>query len=73
MGCRGLNAFAMRNYPDIRREVVAEDPVKKPTARVEEAVLRLFAHLASELGFVTPEITDLQQYPCSAAVDRESP
>lgn len=48
----------MRNYPNILRE----DPVKKPIARVDEAVLRLFAHLTSELGFVTPKITDLQQY-----------
>ncbi|KFZ13857.1 hypothetical protein V501_03496 [Pseudogymnoascus sp. VKM F-4519 (FW-2642)] len=73
MGCRGLNAFAMRNYPDIPKEAVAEDPVKKPIARADNAVLRLYADLATELGFVSPEITNLQQYPCSTAAVVESP
>jgi hypothetical protein len=73
MGCRGLNAFAMRNYPDMPREVVAEDPVKKPIARADNAVLRLYADLASELGFVSPEITNLQQYPCSTAAVADYP
>ncbi|KFY68421.1 hypothetical protein V496_01043 [Pseudogymnoascus sp. VKM F-4515 (FW-2607)] len=51
-GCRGLHAFAMRNYPDIPKETVAEDPVKKPIARADNAVLRLYADLATELGFL---------------------
>ena len=73
MGCRGLNAFAMRNYPDIPREVVAKDPLKKPIARADNAVLRRYADLASELGFVSPEITKLRQYPCSTAVVADYP
>ncbi|OBT39549.1 hypothetical protein VE00_09472 [Pseudogymnoascus sp. WSF 3629] len=73
MGCRGLNAFAMRNYPDIPKEAVAEDPMKKPIARADNAVLRLYADLATELGFVSPEITNLQQYPCSTAAVVENP
>ncbi|OBT55954.1 hypothetical protein VE04_03627 [Pseudogymnoascus sp. 24MN13] len=73
MGCRGLNAFAMRNYPDIPREAVADDPVKKPIARADNAVLRRYADLATELGFVSPEITNLQQYPRSTATGVENP
>ena len=58
----------MRYYPYLLRETVREDVVKQATAKANPAVLRRLADLASRLGFNSPEITALKQYPSSSAV-----
>ena len=67
LGYRQIYAFSMRHYPRLPRETVGEDVVKQATAKADTAVLRRFADLASELGFDSPEITDLKRYPSSSA------
>ncbi|KAL5345257.1 hypothetical protein ACLOAV_009627 [Pseudogymnoascus australis] len=68
LGCRQINVYAMRHYPDMPREGVREDRVKKATAEADRAVLRLYADLAGQLGFDSSEIVALKQYPDARAM-----
>ncbi|KAF6229360.1 hypothetical protein HO133_007476 [Letharia lupina] len=66
LGLRQLYAYAMRHYPQMpkspkpstRREIMM-----RPTTHADPTVLREFAELAERLGFESPEIADLKQYP----------
>jgi hypothetical protein len=63
LGYRQIIAFAMRYFADMPKEPVMEDRVIQPAAMADRAVLRRFADLADELGFSSPRIKRLQQYP----------
>ncbi|KAH6670148.1 hypothetical protein B0J14DRAFT_112537 [Halenospora varia] len=71
-GVRHLFAFAMRDYPYIPRELEKQNPLKKPRARADPAVLRRLADLASEVGFESPEISALKEHP-NTGVTRDYP
>ena len=65
-GYRSLIVFAMRNYRSIPKKPSGKDLLAKSTLEPDKAVLREFADLARSLGFVSPEIIDMQQHPISA-------
>jgi len=67
LGCRQLYAYAMRHFLDIPREPQTRDCRATSIAKADPAVLRGFADLASRLGFDSPEIMALRQYPRSTA------
>lgn len=67
LGCRQLYAYAMRHFLDMPREPQMRDRRATSIAKADPAVLRRFADLASRLGFDSPEITALKQYPRSTA------
>ncbi|KAI9770687.1 MAG: hypothetical protein M1839_003071 [Geoglossum umbratile] len=68
LGVRQLVAYAMRHLYDMPQESKKDDRVMKSTVNVDKAVLRRFADLAERLGFESPEITNLKQYPNSTTV-----
>ncbi|OBT40478.1 hypothetical protein VE00_07893 [Pseudogymnoascus sp. WSF 3629] len=72
LGVRQLVALAMRSYPDMPPDPIIEDPVQKATTKADRAVLRRLADLAYELGFESPQILSMKQYPYSKT-RRESP
>ncbi|ELR06586.1 hypothetical protein VC83_05451 [Pseudogymnoascus destructans] len=57
----------MRHFADMPKEPVKEDRVMQPAAIADRAVLRRFADLADQLGFTSPRIKHLQQYPTALA------
>jgi len=57
----------MRHFADMPKELVKEDRVMQPAAMADRAVLRRFANLANHLGFTSPRIKRLQQYPAALA------
>jgi hypothetical protein len=65
LGCRQIWAFAMRYYPDMPKDKMKKDRVKKAEPKADPAVLRRFGDLANALGFKSPGILKLQQYPTS--------
>ena len=72
LGVRQLVALTMRSYPDMPPDPIIEDPVQKATTKADRAVLRRLADLAWELGFDSPQILSMKQYPDSRTT-RESP
>ncbi|KAI9767338.1 MAG: hypothetical protein M1840_005747 [Geoglossum simile] len=68
LGVRQLVAYVMRHLYDMPLESKKDDRVMKSTVNVDKAVLRRFADLAKRLGFESPEITNLKQYPNSTTV-----
>jgi Protein of unknown function (DUF3723) len=62
-GYRQFFAFAMRHFREIPQEGENEDAVAMPKAKADKAVLRQFAQLATRLGFESPEIQKLLEYP----------
>jgi len=62
---RQLWAFAMRYHREIPRRSSGKDLLAKPTVILNTAKLREMADLADRLGFESPEIRALQQYPRS--------
>ena len=73
LGYRQIIACAMRNYPGMPREPVKEDLIKQSTAKADEAVLRMIADLATELGFESPQITALKQHAGSKNTQENFP
>ncbi|KFX95974.1 hypothetical protein V490_03610 [Pseudogymnoascus sp. VKM F-3557] len=67
LGYRQIIAYAMRHFADMPKEPVKEDRVMQPAAMADRAVLRRFADLADQLGFTSPRIKHLQQYPAALA------
>lgn len=65
-GYRSLVAHVMRKYRYIPKKPLGKDLLAKPTLEPDRAVLREFVDLARRLGFVSPEIIEMQQYPVSA-------
>ena len=65
LGYRQLRAFAMRYYREIPKKPTGKDLLAKPRATADTAKLREMADLAAQLGFESPEITTLKQYPKS--------
>ncbi|KAH6704325.1 hypothetical protein BKA61DRAFT_618366, partial [Leptodontidium sp. MPI-SDFR-AT-0119] len=53
----------MRYYPAMPADRVKEDPVQTAATKPDPAVLRSLADLAYDLGFDTPQISALKQYP----------
>ena len=68
LGCRQIWAFAMRYYPDMPKDKVKKDRVKKAEPKADPAVLRRFGDLANALGFESPRILKLLQYPTAHPV-----
>ncbi|KFY64740.1 hypothetical protein V496_03055 [Pseudogymnoascus sp. VKM F-4515 (FW-2607)] len=67
LGYRQIIAYAMRHFADMPKEPVKQDRVMQPAAMADRAVLRRFADLADQLGFTSPRIKHLQQYPAALA------
>jgi len=70
LGLRQLHAYAMRHYPKMPRSPTPstrKELIMRPTTHADPTVLREFAELAERLGFESPEITDLKQYPTTRA------
>ena len=67
LGYQQIHVHAMRNFLDMPREPQGEDTLAIPTMKANTAALGEFADLAQCLGFESPEITALQQYPHPAA------
>ncbi|KAH7323832.1 hypothetical protein BKA65DRAFT_555502 [Rhexocercosporidium sp. MPI-PUGE-AT-0058] len=64
LGARQLIALAMRDYPAMPADRVKENHVQTaPTKEADPAVLRSLADLAFALGFDTPQIRALKEYP----------
>ena len=66
LGLRQLYAYAMRHYPQMPKSPKSstrKELMIRPTTHADPTVLREFAELAERLGFESPEITDLKQYP----------
>ncbi|KAL5331275.1 hypothetical protein ACEPPN_000804 [Leptodophora sp. 'Broadleaf-Isolate-01'] len=64
LGVRQLIALAMRDYPAMPADRVKENHVQTaPTKEADPAVLRSLADLAFALGFDTPQIRALKEYP----------
>jgi hypothetical protein len=68
LGSRQIFAFAMRHYPDMPKEKVRKDRVKKAEPKADPAILRGFGDLANALGFKSPGILKLLQYPACQPV-----
>ncbi|KAI9769847.1 MAG: hypothetical protein M1840_003841 [Geoglossum simile] len=68
LGVRQLVAYAMHHLYNMPQESKKDDRVMKSTVNVDKTVLRRFADLAERLGFESPEITNLKQYPNSTTV-----
>ena len=60
-----IHAYAMRNFLDMPKELQGESLRAIPKKEADKAVLRKFAELAQRLGFESPEITMLKEYPHS--------
>ena len=66
LGLRQLYAYAMRHYsqmPKSPKPSTRKELMMRPTIHADPTVLREFAELAECLGFESPEITELKQYP----------
>jgi hypothetical protein len=63
LGFLQLVAFAMRNQEDLPKELVKTNILKAPRPKADQGVLQRFATLADRLGFESPKIKDLKQYP----------
>jgi len=72
LGVRQLIALAMRDYPAMPADPIKEDPVQTAPTKADPAVLRRLADLAFELGFDTPQIRALKEYPILRTARRES-
>ena len=75
LGRRQLYAYAMRHYLKMPREPKAtkrKELLAKPRTHADEGALRGFADLADRLGFQSPEITALKQYPHSRVANAGS-
>ncbi|OBT40265.1 hypothetical protein VE00_09861 [Pseudogymnoascus sp. WSF 3629] len=57
----------MRHFAHMPKEPVKEDRVMQPAPMADRVALRLFADLADQLGFTSPRIKHLQQYPAALA------
>jgi hypothetical protein len=68
LGCRQIWAFAMRYYPDMPKDKSKKDRVRKAEVKADPAVLRRFGDLAQALGFKSPGILKLLQYPTAHPV-----
>jgi hypothetical protein len=68
LGCRQIWTFAMRYYPDMPKDNVKKDRVEKAEPKADPAVLRRLGDLANALGFKSPGILKLLQYPTSHLV-----
>lgn len=55
----------MRNFVDMPKKLHGENLRAIPTKEVDKAVLRKFAEPAQYLGFESPDITTLKEYPHS--------
>ena len=71
-GYRSLIVFAMRNYRRIPKKPSGKDLLAKPTLEVDKTVLREFADLARNLGFHSPEINEMQNFPAPATTEAAS-
>lgn len=65
LGYRQLWAFAMRYYRELPKKPSGKNLLAKSMAMVNTTKLREIADLANRLGFESPEITALKQYPKS--------
>ena len=66
LGRRQLYAYTMRHYLKMPREpkvTKRKELLAKPRTHTDEGALRGFTDLADRLGFQSPEITALKQYP----------
>jgi len=63
LGVRQLYAYAMRHYLQMPRDLEGKDLLARHTTIADRTVLREFADLAERLGFESPEITALKEYP----------
>ncbi len=63
LGVRQLYAYAMRHYLQMPRDLKGKDLLARHTTIADRTVLREFADLAEHLGFESPEITALKEYP----------
>ncbi len=66
LGCRQLQAFAMRYHREIPKKPSGKNLLARPMAIVDTTKLREMADLANRLGFESSDITALKQYPSSA-------
>ena len=77
LGCRQIWAFAIRYYPDLPKDKLKKDRVKKAELKADPAILRRFGDLANTLGFESPRILKLLQYltahPVSESISSDGP
>lgn len=66
LGCRQLQAFAMRYHREIPKKPSGKNLLARPMIIVNTKKLREMADLANRLGFESTDITTLKQYPNSA-------
>jgi len=66
LGCRQLQAFAMRYHREIPKKPSGKNLLARPMAIVDTTKLREMADLANRLGFESSDIIALKQYPNSA-------
>jgi len=66
LGCRQLQAFAMRYHREIPKKPSGKNLLARPMAIVDTTKLREMADLANWLGFQSSDIIALKQYPNSA-------
>ncbi|PVH67490.1 hypothetical protein DL98DRAFT_443489, partial [Cadophora sp. DSE1049] len=72
LGIRQLVALAMRDYPSMPADCV-QTVQTAPTKEADPAVLRSLADLAYELGFDTPQIRALKEFPSRTTARLDSP
>jgi hypothetical protein len=60
--CRQIWAFVMCYYPDMLKDKLKKDQVKKAEPKADPAVLCRFRDLVNVLGFKSPRILKLLQY-----------
>ena len=60
-----IHAYAMRNFLNMPKELQGENLRAIPNKEADKAALRKFAELAQYLGFESPEIITLKEYPHS--------
>lgn len=65
LGYQQIHAYAMRNFLDMPREPQGDNLRAIPNKEADKMALREFAELAQYLGFESPEITTLKEYPYS--------
>ena len=65
LGYQQIHAYAMRNFLDMPKEPHGENIRAIPNKEADKGTLRKFAELAQRLGFESPEISVLKEYPYS--------
>ena len=68
LGYQQIHAYAMRNFLDMPKEPHGENIRAIPNKEADKGTLRKFAELAQRLGFESPEISVLKEYPYSTTM-----